>query len=85
MEKTKQVKATIEINCEKYSFKDFMKISQFYIVIGSQKINCPNNNNCYYRMIYRLSSIEHLQYYMPLDDFYKLPTFVCVDFKKKES
>lgn len=85
MEKTKQVKTTIEINCEKYSFKDFKKIMQFYIPIGSQKINCPNNNYCSYRMVYRLSSIEHLQYYMSLDDFYELPTFICVDFKKKES
>ena len=85
MEKTKQVKTTIEINCEKYSFEDFKKIMQFYIPIGSQKINCPNNNDCSYRMVYRLSSIEHLQYYMSLDDFYELPTFICVDFKKKDS
>lgn len=85
MEKIKKVKATIEINCEKYSFEDFKKIIQFYIPIGSQKINCTNNNDCSYRMVYRLSSIEHLQYYMSLDNFYELPTFVCVDFKKKES
>lgn len=85
MEKIKQVKATIEINCEKYSFKEFEKISQFYILIGSQKINCHNNNYCYYRMVYRLSLFKHLQYYMTQDSFYELPTFICVDFKKKES
>ena len=85
MEKIEQVKATIKIDCEKYSFKEFNKISQFYIHIGSQKINCHNNNNCYYRMVYRLSSFVHLQYYMTKEDFYKLPTFICVDFKKKES
>lgn len=85
MEKIEQTKATIKINCEKYSFKEFSKISQFYILIGSQKINCNNNNNCYYRMVYRLSSFEHLKYYMTQKDFYKLPTFICVDFKKKES
>ena len=84
MEKTKQVKTTIEINCEKYSYEDFKKIAQFYLHIGSQKINCPDNNDCSYRMVYRLSSIEHLQYYMSLDDFYELPTFICVDFKKKD-
>lgn len=85
MEKTKQVKTTIEINCEKYSFEDFKKIIQFYLHIGSQKINCNNNNNCYYRMVYRLSSSEHLKYYMTLEKFFELPTFICVDFKKKDS
>ena len=85
MEKIEQVKATIKIDCEKYSFKEFNKISQFYIHIGSQKINCHNNNNCYYRMVYRLSSFNHLKYYMTRNDFFKLPTFICVDFKKKES
>lgn len=86
MEKIKQVKATIKIDCEKYSFFEFNKISQFYIHIGSQKINCNNNNNnCYYRMVYRLSSFEHLKYYMTQETFYELPTFICVDFKKKDS
>ena len=85
MEKIKQVKATVKIDCEKYSFYEFNKISQFYHHIGSQKINCNNNNNCYYRIVYRLYSYEHLKYYMTLENFYKLPTFICVDFKKKES
>lgn len=84
MEKIVQVKATIEINCYKYSFKEFDKISKFYINIGSQIINCHNNNTCYYRMVYRLSLFKHLKYYMTRDDFYELPTFICVDFKKKE-
>lgn len=85
MEKIKQVKATIKINCSKYSFDDFNKISQYYNHIGSQKINCHNNNYCYYRMVYKISTFKFLQYEMTLDDFYKLPTFICVDFKKKES
>lgn len=85
MEKIKQEKATIKIDCEKYSFADFNKISQFYIHIGEQKINCHNSNNCFYRIVFRRSAFEYLQYYMTEDNFYKLPTFVCVDFKKKES
>lgn len=85
MKKLEQVKATIKIDCEKYSFYEFNKISQFYIHIGSQKINCNNNNNCYYRMVYRLSSFKHLKYYMTQKNFCELPTFICVEFKKKES
>ena len=85
MEKIKQIKATIKIDCEKYSFADFNKISQYYSHIGAQRINYHNNNNCYYRIVYRLSPFKFLQYEMTLDDFYKLPTFICVDFLKKES
>ena len=86
METPKIKKAILRIDCESMSFRDFNKISRFYIFVGTQKIECEENHNIfYYRMVYKLCNFYYLQYDMTKEKYYKLPTFICVDFNKKNS